>query len=84
VTGVFTVHCPNHRAEVLLGSSAITGVRNARAGIELDWRCRCGATGTLRFRGHRVAAPTPAAAPPPAPVPAPVPTVAPAAAVVAA
>jgi hypothetical protein len=78
VIAVFTVHCPNHRAEVLLGTRSITAVRNHRKGVEVDWRCRCGATGTLRFGGRRAAATDVPSSPPAAlPVPDPVPELVP-------
>jgi hypothetical protein len=52
VSDVFTVDCPTHGTRVLLTARSVTGVRNLPAGIELDWRCHCGARGTLRFDGR--------------------------------
>jgi hypothetical protein len=46
---MFTVHCPTHRAEVLLGARSIEHLRNTDSGVELAWRCHCGTRGVLRF-----------------------------------
>ena len=44
---MFSIHCPRHGSDVLLFPSAIRGLRNTLHGIELDWQCTCGETGTL-------------------------------------
>ncbi len=42
---MFSVHCPRHGSEVLLSSNSIEALRNTERGVELHWRCRCGARG---------------------------------------
>lgn len=42
---MFTVFCPRHDADVLIWPSMIDGVRNTRAGIEVDYHCTCGNSG---------------------------------------
>lgn len=44
---MFTVHCPRHGTRVLLGPRAVDALVTTDRGIELHWRCRCGATGVL-------------------------------------
>jgi hypothetical protein len=44
---MFDVYCPRHGTRVLLGSRSIESVVNTVDGITVQWRCRCGATGTL-------------------------------------
>ena len=44
---MFDVYCPGHQARVLLGSRSIETITNTEAGIEIQWRCRCGGHGTL-------------------------------------
>jgi hypothetical protein len=60
VEHMFTVHCPNEQAEVLLGPRRIERLENTPDGIVLHWRCHCGATGALAPTGraaeHRAAA----------------------------
>jgi hypothetical protein len=46
---VFSVHCPTHRATVLLGARSIEELRSGDHGIELHYRCHCGTRGVLRF-----------------------------------
>jgi hypothetical protein len=43
---MFTVHCPRHQSQVLLGPRAIEALVETTDGIALHWRCRCGARGT--------------------------------------
>lgn len=49
---MFTVHCPNEGAEVLLGPRRIERLENTPDGIVLHWRCHCGATGALAPMGR--------------------------------
>jgi hypothetical protein len=42
---MFSVHCPGHGSRVILGNRAITKLMNTEHGIELHWRCHCGAEG---------------------------------------
>jgi len=44
---MFDIYCPRHQTRVLLGARSIESIRNTLDGIEVHWRCRCGATGTL-------------------------------------
>ena len=44
---MFAVYCPHHQSRVLLGSRSIQALVNTGHGVELHWRCRCGAEGTL-------------------------------------
>lgn len=53
---MFTVHCPGHQREVLLSASSIVGVTNTAEGIEVSWRCRCGATGVWLTGAQRTVA----------------------------
>ena len=55
---MFSIHCPRHGSEVLLFANAIRGMRNTLHGIEIDWICSCGQTGTLVT--GRLAEPQPA------------------------
>ena len=43
---MFDVICPTDSARVLIWSSQVTAARNADHGIELDFRCHCGARAT--------------------------------------
>lgn len=43
---MFTAYCPRHGAKVLLFPEHIIELRNRPNGVELSWRCTCGATGT--------------------------------------
>jgi hypothetical protein len=45
---MFSVHCPRHGADVLLGTDNIERVINTTTGVALRWRCTCGATGETR------------------------------------
>ena len=53
---MFAVYCPGHRARVLLGPRSIDALVNTEDGVELHWRCRCGAHGVHRPKDprHRV------------------------------
>lgn len=42
---MYTVHCPEHRADVLLGYSNLIGLENTAEGIVVHWRCYCGTRG---------------------------------------
>ncbi|HEY8524403.1 MAG TPA: hypothetical protein VIL48_05540 [Acidimicrobiales bacterium] len=44
---MFEVYCPAHRSRVLLAASRIESLRNTPDGPILDWRCWCGARGSL-------------------------------------
>jgi hypothetical protein len=44
---MFSIHCPNHQTEILLGPRAIEAMVDTAEGIALHWRCHCGARGTL-------------------------------------
>lgn len=46
---MFSVFCPAHGRDVLLGFADIAALRSASNGIELDWICYCGARGTERY-----------------------------------
>ena len=50
---MFTVHCPIHGHEVLLGERRIESLRNSSAGIEVRWVCYCGHRGSF-LTGRRV------------------------------
>jgi hypothetical protein len=43
---MFDIYCPRHESRVLLGNRSIESIVNTATGIEVHWRCRCGATGT--------------------------------------
>jgi hypothetical protein len=53
---MFAVYCPRHASRVLLFTEHITEIVNRPDGIDLRWRCPCGAAGTEHY------APPPAAA----------------------
>lgn len=42
---VFSVACPRHGADVLLGPDAIVAMVATAQGIAVRWRCTCGYTG---------------------------------------
>ena len=44
---MFSVHCPRHGTEVLLGERRIDSIRNSAAGIEVRWVCYCGHEGSF-------------------------------------
>lgn len=44
---MFSVHCPEAGAEVLLGPRSIRSMHNTSEGVVSYFRCRCGATGVL-------------------------------------
>jgi hypothetical protein len=44
---MFSVHCPQHRSEVLLPERRIESLRNTNAGIEVRWVCYCGHRGSF-------------------------------------
>jgi hypothetical protein len=48
------VHCPSHRADVLLDASRIEAIHNTARGPVVVWRCWCGARGALRAGGAAV------------------------------
>jgi hypothetical protein len=51
---MFTAHCPEHGAEVLLGYRNLIGVENTDNGVVVHWRCHCGTRGhTLTGRRRR-------------------------------
>lgn len=47
---MFTVHCPRHGREVLLGPRSIEAIANEAGGPVVRWRCHCGARGTHAVR----------------------------------
>jgi hypothetical protein len=60
---MFTIHCPQHQARVLLGTRAIEALVTTPDGVVLHWRCRCGARGTqLTGRPSSVTHPHPTVA----------------------
>lgn len=42
---MFSVHCPRHDSDVLLGERHIESLRNTATGIEVRWTCSCGHRG---------------------------------------
>lgn len=44
---MFAIYCHIHESRVLLDSSRIEGMRQSTEGPVLDWRCWCGARGSL-------------------------------------
>jgi hypothetical protein len=44
---MFSVHCPNHGAEVLLTQSHIESLENSDVGIVVHWVCWCGERGSF-------------------------------------
>jgi hypothetical protein len=42
---MFSAHCPEHGAEVLLGYGNLIGVENTDKGVLVHWRCYCGTRG---------------------------------------
>ena len=49
---MFTVHCPTHGADVLLGPRAIESLSNTQGGVTVRWRCHCGTTGATHLHRH--------------------------------
>ena len=45
---MFSVFCPQHRSEVLLGNRGIERIVNDDTGIRVHWKCHCGHRGTPR------------------------------------
>jgi hypothetical protein len=60
---MFSVYCPGHRSEILLGRRSIDALRNTGDGIELHWTCRCGTRG-VELTGRRRAPATDGSATP--------------------
>ena len=48
---MFDVYCPNHGARLLLFADNVEMITNRDDGIDLHWRCTCGATG-VRHEPH--------------------------------
>jgi hypothetical protein len=44
---MFSVYCPGHGSQVLLGHRNIVRIVNGEDGIHLHWQCRCGTNGVL-------------------------------------
>lgn len=44
---MFTVHCPNHEAEVLIWPSCVDRITNIDGAILVEYHCTCGHTGVL-------------------------------------
>ena len=55
---MFSIHCPSHQTQILLGPRAIEALVDTAEGIELHWRCHCGATGVETLGTTRSAAPS--------------------------
>jgi hypothetical protein len=49
---MFAVHCHVHESEVLLDWSRVEGLRQTDDGPVIDWRCWCGARGSLIAGGR--------------------------------
>jgi hypothetical protein len=49
---MIAVHCHVHGSGVLLDWSQVEGLRHTPEGPAIDWRCWCGARGSL-VAGHR-------------------------------
>ena len=58
---MFSVHCPQHGHEVLLGERRIESLRNHQDGIEVNWVCYCGHQGSFLTGRSLAASPVPAA-----------------------
>lgn len=54
---MFAIYCHIHESRVLLDSSRIEGMRQSAEGPVLDWRCWCGARGSLIAGQRSVARP---------------------------
>jgi hypothetical protein len=50
---MFAVQCPVHNSRVLLFPEHIEQLVNRGDGVELHWRCTCGATGTHHIGRRR-------------------------------
>ncbi|MFI5041103.1 MAG: hypothetical protein ACHQNA_04525 [Acidimicrobiales bacterium] len=48
---MFAVYCPRHDKRVLLFEDNIEALINHPGGIELHWRCTCGAAGVAEIGG---------------------------------
>jgi hypothetical protein len=46
---MFSVHCPDHGAEVLLSERRISAIVALPDAYVVRWRCWCGATGSTRI-----------------------------------
>ena len=57
---MFSVHCPTHGHDVLLGERRIESLRNSAAGIEVRWVCDCGHRGSF-LTGRRAESQIPVA-----------------------
>jgi hypothetical protein len=53
---MFTVHCPQHGASVLLGPDQIVRLVNTTHGFEVHWVCWCGEHGVERVEREPEAA----------------------------
>jgi hypothetical protein len=51
---MFSVHCPRHGHDVLLGERRIESLHNRPDGIEVRWVCYCGHQGSF-LTGRRLA-----------------------------
>lgn len=47
---MFDAHCPTSDCRRLVWPSLVRRARNLSTGIELDYRCTCGADATIRVR----------------------------------
>jgi hypothetical protein len=54
---MFTIHCPQHGAEVLLPERRIEALVNTDLGIEVHYRCWCGYEGSFLTGRSRRAQP---------------------------
>ena len=69
---MFSVHCPRHGTEVLLGPNRIRGIEPVDGRLTVRWECYCGHHGAHDARSP-ARPPEQPAAPAPDPVPLPVP-----------
>jgi hypothetical protein len=49
---MFSVHCPQHGAEVLLTDRHIEAIENSDHGIRIHWICYCGERGSFVSGRH--------------------------------
>jgi len=59
---MFSVECPRHGDRVLLGPESIVAIVSGADGIDVHWRCTCGATGVWLTGAARSPQGRPAAA----------------------
>ncbi|HEV7762509.1 MAG TPA: hypothetical protein VGO78_26050 [Acidimicrobiales bacterium] len=47
---MFSVHCPRHNSEVLLGNSRLRGIDQSDGRMTVRWECYCGHRGSHHRR----------------------------------